>query len=231
MKKEIAIFDLYDTVLSNEYFVFENGLKYLYKTFFTGKCSFDDFIKTAESFLPLYEKRKTDNIEICLIRDELPFIFEKYGVDFPEDIYELEYTVMNEKQKVCLTDDVRETLEELKNAGVGMFILSNSIFTGRAAEKLLESFGVLRYFEKVFSSADYKIRKPDKKFFEVALNYINRDLSEIVYIGNDYRTDIEGAYSNGLDAIWLNVEHLEYTGKVKCVEVDNFKDILKYIVY
>lgn len=230
MKKKIVIFDLYDTVLSDEYFVFENGLKYLYETFFNDKCSFDDLNKSAENFLPLYEKRKTDNVEICLIQDELPFIFEKYGIDFPKDVDELEYTVMNEMQKVYLTDEVKETLEKLQNEGVKMFILSNSIFTGRAAEKLLEEFGILRYFEKVFSSADYKMRKPAKKFFEVALNYINRDLSEIIYIGNDYRTDMGGAFTSGLDAIWLNVKHLENTGEVKCAEVDNFKDILKYIV-
>ena len=230
MKKKIVIFDLYDTVLSDEYFVFENGLKYLYETFFNDKCSFDDLNKSAENFLPLYEKRKTDNVEICLIQDELPFIFEKYGIDFPKDVDELEYTVMNEMQKVYLTDEVKETLEKLQNEGVKMFILSNSIFTGRAAEKLLEEFGILRYFEKVFSSADYKMRKPAKKFFEVALNYINRDLSEIIYIGNDYRTDMGGAFTSGLDAIWLNVKHLENTGEVKCAEVDHFKDILKYIV-
>ena len=142
MIKKVVIFDLYDTVLMDDYFIFENGLKYLYETFFSNKCTFDELTKYAESFLPLYEKRKTDQVEICLINDELPLIFEKYGVELPENIDELEYNVMNKMQKVFLTEDVKETLEELQKEGIKMYILSNSIFTGNAAEKLLEEFNI-----------------------------------------------------------------------------------------
>lgn len=228
--KKVVIFDLYDTVLMDDYFIFENGLKYLYEVYFSKKCTFLELTKYAESFLPLYEKRKTDQVEICLINDELPLIFEKYGVNFPEDINELEYNVMNKMQKVFLTADVKETLEELRKEDIKMYILSNSIFTGKAAEKLLNSFGILQYFEKVFSSADYKIRKPNKKFFEVALNYINSNLDDMIYVGNDYDTDVKGATALGLDTIWLNIKHYEKKDDVECIEVDNFKEILKYLV-
>lgn len=230
MNKKIVIFDLYDTVLMDDYFIFENGIKYLYETYFSDKCTFDELRKYAESFLPLYEKRKIDQSEICLINDELPLVFDKYGVDLPEDIDGLEYNVMNKMQKVFLTDDIKETLEELKKKDIKMYILSNSIFTGKAAEKLLEEFDILQYFEKVFSSADYKIRKPNKKFFEIALSYINRDLDDIVYVGNDYNTDVEGATAIGLNTVWLNIRHCEKKGNVECIEVDDFKEILKYVV-
>ena len=230
MNKKVMIFDLYDTVLMNDNFMFENGLKYLYETYFSNKCTFDEFIKYAESFLPLYEKRKTDHVEICLINDELPLIFKKYGIDLPKDIDELEYNVMNKMQKVFLTADVKETLEELWKEDIKMYILSNSIFTGKAAEKLLEEFDILQYFEGIFSSADYKIRKPNKKFFEIALNCINSNLNDMVYVGNDYNTDVKGATAIGLSAIWLNIKHHENKEDVECIEVDNFKEILKYIV-
>ncbi len=230
MIKKVVIFDLYDTVLMDDYFIFENGLKYLHETYFSDKCTFDELTKYAESFLPLYEKRKTDQVEICLVNDELPLIFEKYGVDLPANIDELEYNVMNKMQKVFLTEDVKETLEELKKENIKMYILSNSIFTGKVAEKLLEEFNILQYFEKVFSSADYKIRKPNKKFFEIALDYIDSNLDDIIYIGNDYNTDVKGATAIGLKTIWLNIKHFEKKEDVECIEVDDFKQILKYIV-
>ena len=230
MIKKVVIFDLYDTVLMNDYFNFKNGLKYLYETYFSHKCTYDELTKYAESFLPLYEKRTTDHVEICLIKDELPLIFEKYGVALPENIEDLEYTVMHEMHKVFLTDDVKTTLQKLNEEDVKMYILSNSIFTGKAAEKLLETFDILQYFEKVFYSADYKIRKPNKKFFEIALNYIDSNLDDIVYVGNDYNTDVKGATAIGLKTIWLNIKHFEKKEDVECIQVDDFKEILKYVV-
>lgn len=112
----------------------------------------------------------------------------------------------------------------------------NSNADSKAYRKALygiESVLVLQYF-RIFSasdaSGDYKIRKPNKKFFEIALNYINSNLDDMIYVGNDYNTDVKGATAIGLNTIWLNMKHCEKKDDVECIEVDNFKEILKYIV-
>lgn len=226
------MFDLYDTVLKDVSFHFDKGIAWLYDTFFTEKCSIKDLTDYAETFLPLYAKRKIDYSEVCLIRDEVPLFFEKFHVVKPEAFEELDYDIMNHMQRVTLLEDVKYTLNELQKQDIKMYILSNSIFTGSAARRLLSDFGILHYFKKVFSSADYRVRKPSKKFYQMAITEILSDnhgveKEEILYIGNDYITDVIGATSVGLSTVWYNVNHLPNHNRPSISDIDNFKQLLE----
>ncbi len=230
--QKVFMFDLYDTVLKDVSFNFDKGITYLYDTFFKEKCSLKDLTDYAETFLPLYAKRKTDFSEVCLIRDEVSLFFEKFHVVKPEAFEELDYEIMNHMQKVTLLEDVRYTLNELQKQGIKMYILSNSIFTGSSARRLLSDFGILHYFKKIFFSADYRLRKPSKKFYQMAITEILSDnhgveKEEILYIGNDYVTDVIGATSVGLNTVWYNVNLLPNYNGLNVLEINNFKQLLK----
>lgn len=230
--KKIIIFDLYDTVLKDISFDFNDGITYLYNVFFEQACSLKEFRDYAEPFLPLYEKRKVDYSEVCFIRDEIPLFFEKFGVAKPETFEEFDYKVMNKMQRVTLLEDVRYTLDELQKQGVEMYILSNSIFTGKSARQLLRDFGILHYFNQIFSSADYNVRKPSEQFYQIAINEILSDNPEvkkedILYVGNDYITDVMGATSMGLNTVWYNVNHLPNRNKINMMEIDDFKQLIE----
>lgn len=231
---KVILFDLYDTILKDISFDFNNGLTYLHKTFFSKACSIKELMDFSETFLPLYDKRKTDNTEICLIGDEIPQFFIRYGIPLPEDLASVEYAVMNQMQKVTLMDSVRDTLQMLYDRGVLMYILSNSIFTGNAAKKLLNDFGIAEYFKKLYSSADYGIRKPDRRFFDIAVNGILSDncdvkKEEILYVGNDYVTDVTGAAISGLKTVWYNVKRLPNEKSLCIWDIDNFRKILDIV--
>lgn len=232
--KKIIIFDLYDTVLKNISFDFNNGITYLYNVFFQQVCSLKEFIDYEETFLPLYEKRKADYSEVCLIRDEVPLFFDKFEVAKPEAFEELDYDVMNKMQKVTLLEDVKYTLNELQKQGIKMYILSNSIFTGKSIRRLLEDFKILQFFNQIFSSADYKVRKPSEQFYQIAINEIllenHEDKKEdILYVGNDYITDVMGATSMGLNTVWYNVNHLPNQNKISIMEIDDFKQLIEIV--
>lgn len=232
--KKIIIFDLYDTVLKDISFDFNNGITYLYNTFFKQACSLKEFIDYEETFLPLYKKRKVDYSEVCLIRDEVLLFFEKFEVAKPESLDGLDYDVMNKMQKVTLLEDVRCTLKELKKQDIKMYILSNSIFTGKSTRRLLGDFGILDYFNQIFSSADYNVRKPSEQFYQIAINEIllnNHDAKkeDILYVGNDYITDVMGATSMGLSTIWYNVNHLPNQNKISIMEIDDFKQLIEIV--
>jgi FMN phosphatase YigB (HAD superfamily) len=232
--KKVILFDLYDTVLKNISFDFQAGIVYLYNAFFSEVCSLEELIDYSETFLDLYEKRKVDYSEICLIKNEIPLFFDKFGVPLTETLDEIEYTVMNQMQKVTLVDEVRYTLNGLQELGIKMYILSNSIFTAKSANKLLNDFGIIDYFEKLFSSADYGIRKPSYRFYQIALDEIltnNPEVSieDILYVGNDYVTDIIGATSVGLSTVWYNAKHLPNENNICTIDIDNFKKILEIL--
>lgn len=233
MKKAI-LFDLYDTILKDISFDFNSGIKWLYDTYFARVCTWEELKAYEETFWPLFAKRKEDNSEVCLIRDEVVKLFEKFEVNLPEDLEELDYTIMNQIQKEALLDEVRETLEELQEQGVPMYILSNSIFGRKATERLLEDFGVLQYFTKVYVSADYGVRKPGEKFFGLAIKEIlethaGMERKDILYVGNDYITDVRGAKAAGLDVVWYNVKQLPDEEGICTYTVAKFNEILNVI--
>lgn len=213
--KKVILFDLYDTVLKDVSFSVQQCFQWLYETYFREICTKEEFEAYREIFSPMYAKRAEDNSEVHFMRDEVIKIFEYFDVSLPEDLDELEYSLMNQMQQETLLDEVRETLMMLHSKGISMYIVSNSIFTGKATERLLAEFDILKYFNKIYASADYGIRKPHEGFFQMAVKEIQKvypdvQKENILYVGNDYRADVEGAVSAGLEVAWYNVaEHLD----------------------
>jgi len=233
MKKAI-LFDLYDTVLKDVSFSVQQCFQWLYETYFKGICTREEFETYREIFSLLYAKRAEDNSEVHFMRDEIVKIFEHFKVSLPEDLDELEYALMNQMQQEMLLGEVRETLVELQGKGICMYILSNSIFGGKSTKRLLEELDVLKYFNKVFVSADYGIRKPHKRFFQIAVDEIQKNSpdvqkEDILYVGNDYHTDVEGAVLAGLDVAWYNVAQQPDEKGISTYSIETFKELLNFI--
>ena len=231
--KKIVMFDLYDTVLKDVFLDFAAGLAWLHETYFAGVCTFDEIKEYSDSFLPRLKAREIDNSELHFINDQLVPMFHKFGVPVPEDLDELEYTFMNKIEKEALLDEVKETLQELFRREVPMYILSNSIFTGKSNSRMLQAFGILPYFTKVYSSADYGVRKPGKAFFDIAVEQILQNHPEcnredILFVGNSYNADVEGAVGAGLDAVWYNVSGQKDEKDICICNTAFFKEVLKY---
>lgn len=229
--KKVVIFDLYNTVLKDGFFSFEYAMVELYHAYFEEKCTLEEFLEFEKTFFPAFLERREKNIETCLIEDEIPFMFEKFDVPAPDSWDELDYQIMNWMQKGGLLDSVHETLEELQKLGIQMYILSNTVFTGKSTMRLLDDFGILHYFKKVYASADYRVRKPGREFFEIAISEIlnsNPKLSreDILFVGNDYETDVKGATGVGLDTVWYNVEHTENIENLEIFEIDDFRKLI-----
>ena len=233
MKKAI-LFDLYDTVLKDVSFSVQQCFAWLYENYFKEVCTWEEFETYREIFSPMYGKRAEDNSEVHFMGDEVVKIFEHFKVLLPEDLYALEYNLLNQMQQETLLDDVRDTLTELRGNGIGMYMLSNSIFGGKATERLLEEFDILKYFNKVFVSADYGIRKPHPGFFQMATREIQKDYpdvqkEDILFVGNDYASDVKGAIGAGLEAVWYNVTQQADEEGIVTYSIGNFKELLNII--
>ncbi|MFD0705430.1 HAD family hydrolase [Alloscardovia venturai] len=68
----------------------------------------------------------------------------------------------------------------------------------------LREHGLDELFNRIFLSSDFGVKKPDKRFFDYALEQCNVERSHVVYIGNEIGCDIEGATHAGIDAIYLH---------------------------
>lgn len=232
--KKAVLFDLYDTVLKNESFDFVRGVTFVYDNYLSDACTFDEFKAYTDTFLPLYHRRHVDHSEVHFVKDELPLWFSHFGKTMPTDVDDLEYAVMSAMQCGGISDDVRFVLDELKARGVPAYILSNTIFTSRATKRHLAYHGILPYFEEVYASAEFGVRKPSSRFFDAAIADIFRrhpDLSkeDLLFVGNDYVTDAHGGVAAGIDTVWYNVEGAANEDDLDVAIVGNFQDVLALI--
>ena len=75
----------------------------------------------------------------------------------------------------------------------------------------------------VFTSEDAKSYKPRKELFEYALKCTGLSADEVVHIGDSLSSDINGAASVGIKAIWVNRSHREVPEDV--VAVNNLLEV------
>lgn len=93
-----------------------------------------------------------------------------------------------------------ETKEFFVNCPVPVYIVSN---IDRAdILKAIEFHGLKP--DGVFTSEDTKSYKPRKELFELALKETGLKPNEVVHIGDSLSSDVQGANSVGINAIWVN---------------------------
>jgi putative hydrolase of the HAD superfamily len=98
-------------------------------------------------------------------------------------------------------DWVRETLSQLEKQGYGMSVISNS--NGRTTETFSD-LDLADYFEAIISSWDLRVKKPDPGIFEIALNELELQPANVLYIGDIFEVDVVGANRAGIGAVHLD---------------------------
>lgn len=102
---------------------------------------------------------------------------------------------------VKLYEGTEDMLQELKNAGKKIYLLSNAqrIFTAYE----MNALGITKYFDEIMISSDYGTKKPDKRFFDLLTEKCHLDISKSIYVGNDSRCDVGGAKKIGMDTFYI----------------------------
>jgi putative hydrolase of the HAD superfamily len=103
---------------------------------------------------------------------------------------------------VRLYDGAKELLSSIRAAGGRIYLLSNAqrIFT----EYELHTLGIIPYFDDIFISSEYGVKKPEEKFFKMLLDKHGIQPAESVMIGNDMKSDIGGAKKVGLSTFYIH---------------------------
>lgn len=94
----------------------------------------------------------------------------------------------------------RETLEAMRDAGLRLAVISNA--DGRVAD-YLEAAGLADLFEFILDSAVVGIEKPDRRIFDLAVDRLGLEPHELIYVGDTYEVDVQGARRAGIRAVLL----------------------------
>lgn len=101
-----------------------------------------------------------------------------------------------------LLDGARELLDDLASTHT-LAMLSNGYSSVQRAR--LANFELGQYFESVTISDEIGWAKPDKRFFDHALEQAgNPPRDSILMVGDNLRSDITGASAAGLATCWYN---------------------------
>lgn len=103
---------------------------------------------------------------------------------------------------IKLYDGVIDLLDTLKEKGKKIYLLSNA--QRKFTENELNMFALTKYFDGIIISSDEECSKPDKHYFDILIDRYNLDRSETIMVGNDYISDIKGAYDAGLSSLYIH---------------------------
>lgn len=94
--------------------------------------------------------------------------------------------------------DVIPFLVRLKARGLRRVVVSNANGTLHAT---FERLGLAPHFDAAFDSHVEMVEKPDRRFFEIALERSGSKRESTVHVGDFYEIDVVGARNAGLSAI------------------------------
>ncbi len=130
-------------------------------------------------------------------------IYEKAGVHADDSliVHTGQFFRVLTTHYVRLYGGTEEMLKSLREKGKKIYLLSNAqrIFT--AFE--MEALDLVKYFDDIFISSDYRTKKPDERFFRLLLEKHDIRTDRALFVGNDSRTDIGGARQVGLDTYYI----------------------------
>ncbi len=123
-----------------------------------------------------------------------------------------------------LFDGTFEILDYLKPK-YQMHIITNG-FSEVQSQKIINS-KIDGYFDKIITSEQVGVKKPNPKIFEYALNIANAKASESVMIGDNWEADIMGAKDFGMHVVFCNFENHSVDESIQ--SVDRLVEIKKHL--
>ena len=209
------IFDLYGTIIDIHT---EEGERKLWKALAKyyrkhGAFYFACGIRRGYHKFVNEELKKSEEIQVEKVFKKL---FEVKGVDADDTLVAetCRYFRDTSTYHLRLYEWSLPILQKLKENGKKVYLLSNAqrSFTYHEMEKL----DIVKYFDKIYISSDYGVKKPNPKFFQILMEKVGVDAKESLFLGNDQTCDILGAQSVGMDTWYVHTNcSPEYTEDVK----------------
>ncbi|MBK5487986.1 HAD family hydrolase [Bacillus sp. TH17] len=100
--------------------------------------------------------------------------------------------------------------------------------TQRQKEKIINT-NLNRYFDTIIISEEAGFSKPDKLIFELALNKLNVQSEDVLFVGDDLEKDIAGCQNANIKGIWFNPNMIKNNTDTKpYAEITSFDNLLSY---
>lgn len=127
-------------------------------------------------------------------------LLRSVGIDEPKAAYEFNaWFIKHYIEYPAEVPGSRQCLERL-HGRFPMAVLSN----GFNPQRKVATQGFEGFFERIISSSDLGVPKPEPQFFLGAAAMLGVVASQCLYIGDDIKTDYYGAVAVGMQAVWYS---------------------------
>ncbi|MES5926928.1 HAD-IA family hydrolase [Bacillus cereus group sp. MG9] len=100
--------------------------------------------------------------------------------------------------------------------------------TQRQKAKIMNT-GLNEYFDTIIISEEVGFSKPDKRIFELALNKLNVQSEDVLFVGDDLEKDIAGCQNANIKGIWFDPNMIKNNTDTKpYAEITSFDNLLSY---
>lgn len=201
MKIKYVFFDCWDTVLQIDKDHPNGDLSILYRHIINkGKYTLDELYSDYADFCIRYYKEATYDI-----KDDaaMAYIIESKN-HFLDCSYKHACQEIAIVYKANLVDGVKPFVSFLKSKNMGCSVLSNSVQPQDIVIKTIKKAWKNQPFDIILGSSNYGIKKPDSRFFLLGATKMHVNPSDCLFIGDNFFTDIRGAYAANMHPVWLN---------------------------
>jgi len=115
--------------------------------------------------------------------------------------------------RVALYEDTHATLAALRERGLRLALVSNTMWPGEYHRRELERFGLMPYLRLALFSADEGVWKPQPGIYRRALNALGVEAREAIFVGDQPEYDVLGAQRVGLRGVY------KHNGRARATDV------------
>ena len=137
-----------------------------------------------------------------------------------EQLKKFEEITNSWKKEIHMYDEVEEVVTGLKKRGakLGMITNDSNIIAG-----FIENFGLEKYFDVIISSYKVGMAKPDPRIYELCVEKLGAQMSEVIMVGDKLDRDVEPPNKLGMRGILYDPEqkNLKYPDRIS-----NLKELL-----
>ena len=168
------------------------------------------------------EKITKEELRIGRLRDTFVKIKQQFDYELINNL-SIDYIEVLPNNNL-LFDGTHEILEHLY-LKYKLHIITNGF--NEVQYKKLDNSGLSKYFDKIITSEDAGVKKPNPKIFKYALDLAEATSKESMMIGDNWEADVMGAINHGIDAIYFNYENKSVGENIK--SVNQLVEIKQYL--
>ena len=101
--------------------------------------------------------------------------------------------------------------------------------TQRQKAKIINT-NLNNYFDTIIISEEVGLSKPDNRIFELALNKLNVQPDDVLFVGDDLEKDIAGCQNANIKGVWFNPQIIKNITEIQpYAEIHTLDSLLSYV--